>query len=154
MKSTYRVLAYLVLLLVMVQAADLAFGFFGMGTWVESGHSLTKSTLEDNRSGVPGEAGLALHSIIGQFLIPLTSLALVVVSVFAHIEGGGRWAALILCDVVVQVLLAFVSFGVPVIGVLHGLNAFLLLWLAMTAARAATGSMRREPAAQAASAAV
>lgn len=144
MKPAYRALAYLVLVLVIVQAADLAFGFFGVGAWVENGHDLTKSALEDNASGITGEAGLALHSIIGQFLIPLVALLLLAISFFARIDGGRKWAALILGDVVVQVVLAFVSFGVPVVGVLHGLNAFLLAWFAVLAAGAATHSIKRE----------
>lgn len=144
MKAAYRALACLVLILVMVQAADLAFGFFGVGAWVENGHDLTKSSLEDNSSGITGEAGLALHSIIGQFLIPLVALVLVVVAFFARIAGGMRWAALILGDIIIQVLLAFVAFGTPLIGVLHGLNAFLLIWLAMMAASAATRSLTRD----------
>lgn len=142
MKVAYRALAYLVLILVIVQAADVAFGFFGVGAWVENGHDLTKSSLEDNSSGITGEAGLALHSIIGQFLIPLVALVLVAVAVFAQIARGMRWAALILGDVIVQVLLAFVAFSTPLIGVLHGLNAFLLIWLAMMAASTATRSIK------------
>ncbi|MEO6789821.1 MAG: hypothetical protein ABI249_09460 [Ornithinibacter sp.] len=141
MKTTYRALAYLIVILVIVQAADLAFGFFGMGAWVENGNDLTKATLSDNTSGVTGEIGLALHSIIGQFLVPLVALVLLALSFFAHISGGVRWAALVFGAVIVQVLLAFVSFGVPLVGVLHGGNAFLLLWLAWTAGRAATRSM-------------
>ena len=144
MKSTYRALAYLVLILVIVQAADLAFGFFGVGAWVENGNHLTKSALEDNSSGITGEAGLALHSIIGQFLIPLVALVLLAISFLARIESGRKWAAFIFGDVVAQVVLAFISFGVPVIGVLHGVNAFLLAWLAMLAAGAAADSIKRE----------
>lgn len=144
MKGAYRAVASLVLLLVVVQAADLAFGFFGVGAWVENGHSLTKSALEDNTSGITGEAGLALHSVIGQFLIPLVAVILFAISFFARIEGGVRWAGLILGDVVLQVLLAFVSFGVPSVGMLHGLNAFVLFWLGMMAAAAATRSIRQD----------
>lgn len=140
MKVAYRAFAYLVVILVIVQAADVAFGFFGVGAWVENGHQLTKSSLENNSSGITGETGLTLHSIIGQFLIPLVALVLVAVAFFAQIARGMRWAALILGDVIVQVLLAFVAFGSPLIGVLHGLNAFLLIWLAMMAASTATRS--------------
>lgn len=69
MKTTYRALAYTVLTLVVVQAADLAYGFFGMGSWVEDGNDFTKSALDSNGTGMTGEAGLMLHSVIGQFLI-------------------------------------------------------------------------------------
>ena len=38
-----------------------------------------------------------------------------------------------------QIALAFVSFGAPVVGALHGLNAFALLAVAGMAARRAAG---------------
>ncbi len=142
MKATYRFLAYLILFLVLVQAAAISFGFFGVGSWVEDGHSLTKSVMEDNSAGITGEAGLAVHAINGQMLIPLVALVLLVVSFFAKIDGGVKWAALVFGDVVVQVLLAFVSFGAPIVGVLHGLNAFVLFGLGMTAGAAATRSIK------------
>ena len=41
-----------------------------------------------------------------------------------------------------QWVLAFVSFGVWAVGILHGLNAFLLFGLGLMAAAAATRSIR------------
>jgi hypothetical protein len=46
-----------------------------------------------------------------------------------------KWAGFTFLAIVVQVVLAFISFGVPVIGVLHGLNAFVVLALALYAGR-------------------
>jgi hypothetical protein len=53
------------------------------------------------------------------------------------VPGGVVAALLVLLDTVVQVVLAFVAFGAPEIGALHGLNAFLLFGLAMMAAQKA-----------------
>jgi hypothetical protein len=40
MRTTYRVLAYLVALEVAVQAAAIAFAVFGLGLWIEDGGTL------------------------------------------------------------------------------------------------------------------
>ena len=71
-------------------------------------------------------------------VIPLLCLALLVVSFFAGIPGGVKWAAIVLGVAALQIGLAFVSFGVSSwIGVLHGINAFLLAGAAGRAARQA-----------------
>lgn len=132
MRSTYRVLAYAIPVLVAVQASMIAFGFFGLGSWVEDGHSYTK-TVADNGSGVTGSFGFDFHAINGTVIIPLVAIVLLIISFFAKIPGGSKWAGYVLGDVVLQFLLAMIAFGVPAIGILHGLNAFVLAGLAYTA---------------------
>ena len=141
MKATYRALAYLVPVLVALQATFIALGVFGLGAWVENGNDFTKSVLESDSSSVTGGIGFALHNV-GAMALALVGLLLLVLSFFAKIPGGVKWAALVLVDVIVQWVLAFVSFGAWAVGALHGLNAFLLFGLGMMAAEAATRSMR------------
>jgi hypothetical protein len=140
MKVAYRVLAGLVQVIVVLQAAFIAFGLFGIGHWVEDGNDLTKSVIESDSSKVTGEGGLELHGI-GAMVIVVVALALLVVAFFAKIEGGVRWAALVAGDVVLQWALAFAAFGAPIIGALHGLNAFVLFMLGFMASQAAARSM-------------
>jgi hypothetical protein len=140
MKATYRVLAGLVPVIVVLQATFIAFGLFGIGHWVEDGNDLTKSVMESDDSKVTGASGLMLHGL-GAMAIVVVALALLVVSFFAKIEGGVKWAALILGDVVLQWVLAFAAFGAPIVGALHGINAFVLFGLGMMAAQAAARSM-------------
>lgn len=147
MKRAYRTLAGLITVIVVLQAASISFGLFGIGHWVEDGNSLTKSVVESDSSSVTGESGLSLHGL-GAMAIAVVALALLVVAFFAKIEGGVRWAALIVGAVVVQWVLAFVAFGVPIVGVLHGLNAFILFELGMMAAKAAARSMATSAPAQ------
>ncbi len=135
MKSAYKYLAYAIPVLVAVQAAAIAFGFFGITKWVEDGATIDKATIESGNAHFTGEVGLMVHGMNGQMLIPLVALLLLVVSVFAKVPGGSRWAGFVLLDVVVQVALAFVSFGAPIVGILHGVNALLLAWLGWVAAR-------------------
>jgi hypothetical protein len=141
MKATYRVLAILVPILVALQASFIALGVFGLGKWVEDGNDFTKNVLENG--GSTGDVGFALHSF-GAIALALVALLLLIVSFFAKIEGGVRAAALVFGDVLLQWVLAFVSFAAWAVGILHGLNAFLLFGLGMMAAGAATRSMKGE----------
>ncbi|HET8604113.1 MAG TPA: hypothetical protein VFM09_09315 [Marmoricola sp.] len=148
MRATYRFLAYAIPVLVAVQAAAIAFAFFGLGAWIEDGHRLTKATIDSHDTKFVGDLGFMVHSIDGEMLIPLVALLLLVVSFFAKVPGGSRWAAFVLLDVVLQVLLAFVAFGAPVVGMLHGLNALFLAWLGWSTARrtATAGELAGQPA--------
>ena len=139
MKATYRVLAILVSVIVALQAAFIAMGVFGLGTYVEDGHDFTKSALESNDSSVTGSIGFALHSF-GAMAIALVALVLLIVAFFAKIRGGVRWALIIVGDVILQWVLAFLSFAVWAVGALHALNAFALFGLGMAAAAAARRS--------------
>ena len=136
MKSAYKYLAFAVPVLVAIQAAAIAFAFFGLGKWIEDGGTLDKAAMESDKSlGFTGEVGFMIHGIGGEMLIPLVALALLIVSFFAKIPGGSKWAGFVLLDVVLQVMLAFTAFGAPVVGPLHGLNALFLAWLGWTTAR-------------------
>jgi hypothetical protein len=140
MKAAYKYLAYAVPVLVAVQAAAIAFAFFGLSKWIEDGGTLDKATMEDESVSFTGVVGFMVHGINGQMLIPLVALALLVISFFAKVPGGVKWAAFILLDVIVQIAFAFGAFGAPVVGMFHGLNALLLAWLGWTAARRVDGA--------------
>jgi hypothetical protein len=139
MRKTYRVLGLLIALAVVVQASAIAFGTFGFINEVEQGGVIAGSVEAPN-------FGPMLHAINGTLVIPVLSLALLVVSFFAKVHRGVRLALFTFLAVVVQINLAYFSFDTPVIGLLHGTNAFVVLGLALTAARAA-GREARVPAA-------
>lgn len=130
MRATYRSLAYAIAGLVVLQAAAIAMAAFGVFNYMED-HSIARGT----EPPTPGGVGFAIHALNGQFLIPLVAIVLLIVAFFAKIPGGAKWAGFVLLDVIVQIALAFVSFGVPQIGFLHGLNALVLFGLAVTAGR-------------------
>ena len=133
MRGAYRVLALLIPILVALQAAFIAVNTFGIFKWVEDDNSLTKSVIEGDWEWA-GSWGAMLHGVVGMMVIPLIALLLLIVSFFAKVPGGVLAAVFVLVATVVQVVLAFVAFGVPEVGALHGLNAFLLFGLAMMAA--------------------
>lgn len=136
MRKTYTILAWAIPVLVVIQAMAIAFALFGLGKWVEDGGNLDKAAMESDKGvGFTGEAGFMIHGMFGEMLIPLVAILLLVVSFFTKVPGASKWAGFVLLDVVVQIALAFISFGAPVIGPLHALNAFVLAMLGVLAAR-------------------
>lgn len=150
MKAAYRVLAILIAVLVVVQAAAIAYAMFGLTKWVTDGGTLDKAAVESRELTFDGVVGFMVHGMNGMMLIPLVSLLLLVVAFFAKVPGAVMWAGLILVTVVVQVLLGMFGRDIPVMGALHGVNALVLFGLAVMAAKrskAAVGSTdHREPA--------
>ena len=96
MKATYRVLAGLVCLLVLVQSASVAFGTFGILSFVDGGDDYTKAVAED-RASAAGGVGQNIHSF-GAMAIAVVAILLLVVSFFAKIEGGVKWAGIVFLD--------------------------------------------------------
>jgi heme A synthase len=134
MKTAYRVFGYIIAALVVVQAAAVAYGFFGLDKWVDEGGTLDKAALESNTTSFTGDVGLAVHGIFGAFVIPLIALVFIIVALFAKIPGGVKWAVITFATVVVQAVLGFAAHSVPLLGLLHGIVALLLFGVAVTAA--------------------
>lgn len=129
MRSTYRVIAYAVAVLVAVQAAGVAFGFFTIILEVEDGGAFTAGY------DYEGNLGLMIHRYVGMGLIPLLSIALLVVALLSGIPGAARRAATVLGLVVLQIALVFLAFTAAWGGGLHGLNALALFVAAVWAGR-------------------
>lgn len=130
MRATYRFLGFLIALLIAVQAATIAWAFAGLGKWVEDGNVLDSAAMEaEEELGFVEEWGFFIHGFFnGMVAIPLAALLLLIVSFFVRIKGT-TWAALaVFLLVVIQVLLGSLSRweGIPVLGLLHGLNALIL----------------------------
>ena len=135
MRSVYRALANLIAILVVVQAAMIAFAVAGLGIWVDQeGGVLDKAALESDPE-FTGVVGFMIHGMNGMMLIPAVALVLLIVSFFAKVPGGIKWAGLVLLTVVVQVLLGLFGHENAIFGLLHGINALVLFSLALVAAK-------------------
>ena len=137
MRNAYRGLAFAIAALVALQAAFIAYFISGLGAWIQEGGTLDSSVFsEGSNTEVGGETGIMLHALTGTFLIPLLALVLLIISFFAKIPGGVKWAAIVFGVVVLQYALAILSrsAGVPFLGALHGLNALILFGVSVTAA--------------------
>lgn len=135
MKTVYRVLGFLIGALVFVQAAAVAYGFFGLGKWVEGGGVVDKAAMESDTTTFPGLNGLVIHGLFGTMVIPIVALLFLISSFFAKIPGGVVWALIVVGTVIVQVLLGLLAHSVPALGILHGMVALALLGLAINAAQ-------------------
>ncbi len=143
MRKTYQILGNTIAALVVVQAAMIAWAFFGLTQWIsEDGGVLNKQALEctDCSGRFTAEWGFMFHMfIVGLLAIPLVTLALLVVSFFAKVPGGVKYAAILVGLVVLQVIvLPMLSREVgSVFGALHGANALVILGVALMAAKRA-----------------
>ena len=143
MRKTYQILAATIAVLVVLQAAFIAYAIGGVFAWIDEGNTLDKSVVEGWETNPPtfeGSIGSFFHFfIIGTILIPLLGLILLIVSFFAKVTRGPMLAGVVVVAIVVQYLLGTfaASTGTPLLALLHGLNAFIIFGSAVAAARAA-----------------
>jgi hypothetical protein len=134
MRGVYRFFAGLIAFEVLVQAAAIAYAVFGLGVWVDSHHGvLDKAALDNDSLSFTGAGGFALHGLNGMMIIPNIALLFLIVSFFAKVPGGVKWAALTFLFVIIQVALGLFAHSVPALGILHGPNAIVVFGLAVTA---------------------
>jgi hypothetical protein len=143
MRTTYRVLAYLIAAEVAVQAAAVAFGFAGLIHWVQTGGVFDSAVIESDENPFPEVWGLIVHGLNGGIVIPFLALLLLICSFFAKVQRGVVWGATVFVLVVLQVMLGYSVRDLPALGALHGLNALVLFATAFLAARRAR--VRVEP---------
>ena len=129
MRATYRIVAMLIALGVVVQAAVIAAAWFQVIKDTDAGVVFDKNA--------EGNWGHAAHGIIGMMVIPVLAILLLIVAFFAGIPGGVKWAAITFGVVALQVLLAFGGFDLAAVGALHGINAFAVAGVASVAMRKA-----------------
>jgi hypothetical protein len=128
-KKVYRGLALLVALGVVAQAAAIAYAWFQVMGDLEGGAVITND--------YEGNAGHAMHAIVGMMVIPLAALLTLAVSPFTKTRGASKWAGLLFLAVFAQVALAIISFSAAAVGALHGINAIVVLGVALHTARRA-----------------
>lgn len=128
MKQTYRVVAGLIALGVVVQASSVALGWFQVISDVENGAVFDGSEFN---------LGQLIHLFGGLYVMPVLGLVLLIVSFLAakSVPGARKWGGIVFGLIVLQVALAIFAFALaPAIGALHGINALLVLGSALRAA--------------------
>ena len=121
MRTVYRVMAWLIAVEVLVQAAAITWAVFGLGKWVQDGGVLDKSVMESQASAFPQDTGFAVHGINGEMVVPALALVLLVVSFFARVPRGVALAGGVVGLVALQVVLGMLGHGVPGLGLKRGL---------------------------------
>lgn len=140
MRKTYRVLADILAIEVALQAMLMVFGIAGLFKWIDDGATLDKSVVDGWETTPPtfeGAIGPFIHFMNGQFLIPLIGLLFLIVSFFAKVPRGVMFAVVMAVVIVVQVSAGLLAGSAPVLGLVHGLGAFVMFGVALTAAKAA-----------------
>jgi len=127
MRRVYKWIAHLIALGVLLQAAFVASAWFQTINDIDGGLTITED--------YEGNLGHSLHGTNGFMVMPVVGLIFFIVSFFAKLPGGVKWAGFTFLAIVVQVVLALVAFGAPIVGLLHGINAFLVFGLALYAGR-------------------
>jgi heme A synthase len=129
MRTAYRVLAFAIAALVAVQAAAIGYAVFAQLSWIENGGTIDKASIES----APGTSAYIFHALDGGVVL-LLALALLVISFFAKIPQGVRWAVIVLVCTFVQIALGTLSHMLPAIGAVHGAVALVLFGVAVMAA--------------------
>jgi len=129
-RTTYRMLAYVIAATVALQAASVALAFFTILDEVDGGQIITADY------DYEGNLGILVHRVGGLGIIPLAAIALLIVSFFSKGAGAVRWAGTVFGLVVLQIAFVFAAFGgAPSAGALHGLNALAMFLAALWAGR-------------------
>ena len=126
MKRLYQVLAYLIAAGVVLQAAAIAYAVFGMFEWVSAGGTIDKALIESDNPQLGGMTGFNLHQLVGVTVLPLLALLFLIISFFARIPGGIRWALIVFTTTLVQSLLGIYAHHSSAVGWLHGAVALIL----------------------------
>jgi heme A synthase len=129
MRTAYRVLAFAIAALVAVQAAAIGYAVFAQLSWIENGGTIDKASIES----APGTSAYIFHALDGGVVL-LLALALLVISFFAKIPQGVRWAVIVLVCTIVQIALGTLSHMLSAIGAVHGAVALVLFGAAVMAA--------------------
>ena len=129
MRTAYRVLAFAMAALVAVQAAAIGYAVFAQLSWIDNGGTIDKASIES----APGTSAYIFHALDGGVVL-LLALALLVISFFAKIPQGVRWAVIVLVCTIVQIALGTLSHMLSAIGAVHGAVALVLFGVAVMAA--------------------
>ena len=131
MRKAHQILAYVLAGMVVVQAMAISYAIAGVFHWIDktNGAVLNHDVLKSWDKHSPtfhGSGGFALHGIDGFMIIPLLTLVLLIVSLFAmkEVPGAGKRAGILLGMVVLQFILGVGAHGAIVLAPLHALNGF------------------------------
>jgi hypothetical protein len=142
MRKVYRVLAFTIAGLVVVQAAAITFAVFGLFAYIEGGGTIDAANSgPESKIEFPGVVGFMIHGMFGTLVIPVVALLLLVSSFFAKTAGAVKWALIVFVTTAVQVALGIFAHGIPQLGILHGIVALVLFGAAIMAGMRARSSV-------------
>ena len=99
MRAAYRVLAFAIAAMVAVQAGAIGYAVFAQFKWIEEGHTFDQAAFD---TGAPGTGAFMFHALFAGAVL-LASLLMLIISFFAKIPHGVRWAVIVLIATIVQI---------------------------------------------------
>lgn len=146
MKLSYRILAWILCILVMLQAASHAWFSAAAAKFLSEGGTLDLS----NTTELPftGVIGVIIHSMSGMYLFPLVVVVMIVVGYLTRTPRAAGIAVVIAVLIAVQITLGLTAPAIPALAFLHGFNALLIFLGALYAdhyMRGITRPAAREP---------
>jgi hypothetical protein len=135
MRAAYRIFASLIAIAVVLQVASIALSGFTIAKDADDGTTIGSDYCN---------FGQSYHSMAGT-AIGLLALILLILSFLTDVPRGRMLAGIIVGLVVLQFLLAVVSFGLPALGILHGINGLAIAGVAGSASRRAASSPTPAP---------
>ena len=133
MTKAFRILAFLVAGLVVVQAASMVWAIAGLGIWVEEGNDFTSELFESGDIPFTELYGMMIHGMNGMMVIPVIALITMIVGLIAKFPGSTKFGVAIFLLVVLQVALGLFGHENAIFGLLHGVNALVLFSVAAMA---------------------
>lgn len=135
MRTTFRVLLFIIAAEVLVQGMAIAYALAGMGHWVDKdGGVVNKALFDSDNPDFPGVGGFATHAINGTMIIPIVVLLTLIISFFAKVPGGRKTAGILFGLVALQIFLGIISHELPFAILFHVLNAFAIFSFAVMSA--------------------
>jgi len=116
--------------MVAIQAGAIGYAVFAQFNWIEEGGTFDKAAFD---TGAPGTGAFMFHALFAGAVL-LASLVMLIISFFAKIPHGVRWAVIVLIATIVQIALGVLSHLLAAIGALHGAAALVLFGVAVMAA--------------------
>ena len=129
MHMAYKVLAFLIVGLVAVQAAAHAWASSGLVKYLAQGGTIDFESTE--APPVPEFLGLMIHGMNGMFVIPIVAIVLLVVALVTKSSRAIIWAGVVVGLVALQVTLGLLGHETTALAFLHGLNAIVLAGTAL-----------------------
>ncbi|MEV8373348.1 hypothetical protein AB0P21_11460 [Kribbella sp. NPDC056861] len=127
MRAAYRVVASVIAVAVVLQVASIALAGFTVASDAEDGVTIGADY---------SNFGQSYHSMAGT-AIGLLALVFLILSFLTDVPRGRTLAGVVVGLVVLQFVLAVVSFGTPALAVLHGINGLAIAGVAGAASRRA-----------------
>ncbi|MGI5952425.1 MAG: hypothetical protein ACOX61_11365 [Brooklawnia sp.] len=130
MQTLYRVLAFVVVGLVAVQAASHAWGSAGLVKYLSEGGTLDM----DAMTPFTEVAGYVIHAMNGMYVIPAVAVILLTVAFISRNSVAIIWAAVVAVLVVLLVAFGLLGHETTAFAFLHGITAVALAGAALVAA--------------------